>query len=106
MGYENIPVNTMSNNVNLEKLGELLELENNNDLVRTIIENITNKTVTIDDIGNVKNGYEVFMSPSSGFTNKELEQLNQFFDIVEIGVYGDPYIPDETVYFHMIVEFN
>ena len=96
----------MSNNVNLEKLSELLELENNNELVQTIIENVTNKTVTIEDIGNVKNGYEVFMSPYSGFTDKELNQLNEFFDIKEIGIYGDPDIPDENVYFHMIVQFS
>ena len=96
----------MSNNVNLQKLSELLELENNNELVNLIIQNITNKTVTIEDIGNVNNGYEIFMSPSSGFTNKELKQLNQFFNIKEIGIYGDPNIPDEKVYFHMIVQFN
>ena len=92
--------------INLEKLAKLCELENNNELVRLIIENVTNKTVRIEDIGNVKNGYEIFMSPSSGFTDKELNQLNQFFDIMEIGVYGDPEIPDENVYFHMIVQFS
>ena len=92
--------------INLEKLAKLCELENNNELVRLFIENVTNKSVRIEDIGNVKNGYEIFMSPSSGFTDKELNQLNQFFDIMEIGVYGDPEIPDENVYFHMIVQFS
>lgn len=92
--------------MNYEKLAQLIELENNNELVRLIIENITNKTVTIEDIGNVKNGYEVFLSPSSGFTQKELRELQEFFSIREIGVYGDPDIPNENVYFHLIVSFK
>jgi len=93
-------------NVNLQKLAELLEINDNADIVTTIIQEISNNTVEIEDIDERGNEYEIFMSDKSGFTGKELNQLYEFFDIVEIGIYGDPNLPEDNVYFHMVVEFK
>jgi len=93
-------------NVNLQKLAELLAINDNTDIVTRIIKEITNNTVEIEDIDERGNEYEIFMSDNSGFTGKELNQLYEFFDIVEIDIYGDPNLPEDNVYFHMIVEFK
>jgi len=95
----------MTEKINVNKLVELLKIENNQDLVSLIIEQITNNTVEIEDIGKVHNGYELFMSENSAFTNNELMEIQEIFKIQEIGIYGDSNIPNEKVYFHMIVSF-
>jgi len=91
--------------LNLEKMAKLLDIENNTDLVKELIKGITNDTVDIKDIERYGVNYEIFMSDNSGFTNKELKGIQEFFNIEEIGIYGDTCVPDENVYFHMIVSF-
>lgn len=103
MGFDNPGVKMK--NVNLQKLAELLEINDNTDIVSLIIQEITNNTVEIEDIGKTGSGYEIFMSDNSAFTGKELNQLYEFFDIVEIGIYGDQNLPNEKAQFHMIVKF-
>ena len=86
-----------------DMLAKALEIENDGDLVAEIIENVGN--VKVEDIDDRDGEFEVFMQPS-GFTHKELMNLQELFHIKEIGVYGDPEYPEDTVYFHMIVYVN
>ena len=95
----------MTENLKLHKLAELLEINDNIDMVELILTEITNNTVDIVDIDQRGNEYEVFMSDNSAFTGKELNQLYNFFNVSEIGLYGDPAMPNEKVYFHLIVTF-
>jgi hypothetical protein len=91
----------MNEQERLNLIVQALELDNDSELVRQIIENVGN--VQVQEIDKRDNEFEVFMRPS-GFTNRELENLKQIFELIEIGVYGDPNLPEDTVYFHMIVE--
>ena len=86
-----------------ELISKALELESDSDMVKTIVENIAN--ISIEDIANRDGEFEIFAKPS-GITGKELNNLQELFTIKEIGIYGDPKIPDENVYFHMIVYVN
>lgn len=90
----------MNDTKRLNALIGALDLDSDSELIKTVIQNVGK--VTVEDIGEVKNGYEVFMRPHS-FTGRELENLQEIFEVKEIGIYGDPEIPDEKVYFHMIV---
>lgn len=81
-------------------LAKALNLDDDSEMISVIIETIGN--VTVEDIDNRDGEFEVFMKPT-GITGRELEKLQEIFAIREIGVYGDPDIPDENVYLHMIV---
>lgn len=91
----------MNDKKRLDLLVQALDLDSDSELVTQIIENVGN--IQVQDIDKRGNEFEVFMKPS-GFTGKELENLKQIFELKEIGVYGDPNIPGEKVYFHMIIE--
>jgi hypothetical protein len=83
-----------------ELISKALGLENDGDMAKTIIENVAN--ITIEEIDNKDGKFEIFAKPS-GITGKELTKLQELFRVREIGIYGDPEIPDENVYLHMIV---
>ena len=91
----------MNDQERLNLIAQALELDNDSKLVRQIIQNVGN--VQVKEIDKRGNEFEVFMHPS-GFTNRQLENLKQIFELREIGVYGDPNLPEDTVYFHMIIE--
>jgi hypothetical protein len=91
----------MNNQEKLNLIVQALELDNDSELVKQIIQSIGN--VQVQEIDKRGNEFEVFMKPS-GFTGKELENIKEIFELVEIGVYGDPNLSEDTVYFHMIVE--
>lgn len=78
-----------------------LEITDDSSLIQTIVEDIGN--IEVKDIDQRGKEFEVFME-TKGFTHKELMNLQILFDIKEIGVYGDVKVPDENVYFHMIIE--
>jgi len=86
-----------------ELISKALEIESDADMIKTIVENIAN--ISIEDIDNRNGEFEIFAKPS-GITGTELRKLQEIFDIREIGVYGDPDIPNENVYLHMIVYVN
>jgi len=78
-----------------------MDIENDNDIVTSIIEHLGN--IQVQDVTQLgKNQYEVLMKPHA-FTGKELKDMETFFEIKEIGILGDPEIPEESIYFHMIV---
>ena len=91
----------MNEQERLNLIVQALELDNDSELVRQIIQNVGN--VQVKEIDKRGNEFEVFMHPS-GFTSKELENLKEIFELKEIGVYGDPDLLEDTVYFHMIIE--
>jgi len=94
----------MNKDEKLQILKTVMDIENDNDIVTSIIEHLGN--VQVQDITQMgKNQYEVFMKPHS-FTGKELKDMETFFKIKEIGIYGDPEIPEESIYFHMIVNLK
>jgi hypothetical protein len=86
-----------------ELISKALEIENDADMVKTIVENVAN--ITIEEIANRDGEFEIFAKPS-GITGKELNNLQELFRVREIGIYGDPEIPGENVYLHMIVWVN
>lgn len=91
----------MTNNHNkIDLLTNALDVESNNDMIKTIVENVGN--IKVEDINETKGQYEIFAKPSS-FTGKELKDLQELFTFREIGIYGDPNLPEDTVYFHMIL---
>ena len=73
----------------------------NHEFIRMVIEKLGN--VTVEDVDIIHNGYEIFMEPNS-FTSEELNDIQTVFEIKEIGIYGDPDLPSDDVYLHMVVE--
>jgi len=91
----------MNKDEKLQTLKTVMDIENDNDIVTSIIEHLGN--IQVQDVTQLgKNQYEVLMKPHA-FTGKELKDMETFFEIKEIGILGDPEIPEESIYFHMIV---